>query len=228
MTQVIAHRGASNAAPENTVAAFQMAAELGADAVELDVRRTSDGVLVVHHNPHVADGRVIAELTAADLPGQVPTLAAALDACAGMWVNVEIKNDPREPDFDPGDRIADDTISELIARGEHGRWLISSFRLSTVDRCRELSTEIRTAWLTVDAPNEVAALLHEHGHSAWHPWVGALAERHVGDCHRHGIQVNAWTCDDVERISELIAWGVDGICTNVPDVALAVRRGQRP
>ena len=69
--------------------------------MELDVRRTADGVLVVHHDAHLADGRAIVELAAADLPDAVPTLAAALDACAGMGVNIEIKNNHPDPDLDP-------------------------------------------------------------------------------------------------------------------------------
>ena len=93
-TQVMAHRGASRAEAENTVAAFRRAGQMGSHAVELDVRRTADGVLVVHHNPHLADGRLIASLAFAELrhdAPQVPTLGEALDACDGMWVNVEIK-----------------------------------------------------------------------------------------------------------------------------------------
>src|SRR4051812_39413617 len=113
MVQVLAHRGASRAAPENTVEAFLVAKAMGADGVELDVRRTSDGPLVVHHDPRLRDGRAIIELHAATLPVHVPRLHDALDACAGMWVNVEIKNDPLEPDFDPTDSIADDVIGAL-------------------------------------------------------------------------------------------------------------------
>ena len=107
MTQVLAHRGASNASRENTIDAFRLAGELGCDAVELDVRRTSDGQLIVHHDARLADGRAIVELSAADLPAHIPDLQAALDACSGMWVNVEIKNHPQDPDFDLTDSIAD-------------------------------------------------------------------------------------------------------------------------
>ncbi len=135
-TQVIAHRGASRMARENTVEAFRLAAVVGAHAVELDVRRTADEVLVVHHDPMLPDGRLIAGLDAADLPAHIPSLTAALDACTGMWVNVEIKNDPGEGDFDPTDSIADHTVALLQARAEDDRWVISSFRLETVDRCR--------------------------------------------------------------------------------------------
>ena len=134
----MAHRGASRAEPENTLAAFRRAGEMGGDAVELDVRRTSDGVLVIHHNPHLPDERLVAHTAYADLPASVPTLGEALDACAGMWVNVEIKNDPEEPDFDPTDMIADETVANLLARHDDERWLISCFRIETVDRCREL------------------------------------------------------------------------------------------
>jgi glycerophosphoryl diester phosphodiesterase len=229
LTTVIAHRGASMAAPENTLEAFALAGRLGADAVELDVRRTRDGALVVHHNPDLADGRVIASMDAADLPATVPALGAALDACAGMWVNVEIKNDPTEPDFDPTDSIADETMALLLARGEPERWLISSFRIETVDRCRTIAdavgaagAPIRTAWLTSIVPDDVVELLTSKGHTALHPWVALLRRDVIDACHAAGIEVNTWTCDDPERMAELVEWGIDGLCTNLPDVALTV------
>jgi glycerophosphoryl diester phosphodiesterase len=220
--QVLAHRGASRAQPENTLAAFGAAAELGADAVELDVRRSSDGVLVVHHNPHLPDGRLIAATAHGALPATVPTLGAALDACAGLWVNVEIKNDPEEPDFDASESIADETIAHLLAREEDERWLISCFRMETVDRCRSLAPQIKTAWLCGVVPAGIADTLLKKGHLALHPWVALLTREVVDACHAAGVQVNTWTCDDPVRMAELVEWGIDGICTNVPDVALAV------
>jgi glycerophosphoryl diester phosphodiesterase len=220
--QVIAHRGASKAQRENTLAAFRAAGEMGADAVELDVRRSNDGVLVVHHNPHYGDGRLVAATNFADLPEGVPTLAEALDACVGMWVNVEIKNDPSEPDFDPSESIADETIAHLIARDEDHRWLISCFRIETVDRCRALAPQITTAWLCNLAPEGIARRLMQQGHLALHPWVAMLTRETIESCHAEGVQVNTWTCDDPARMAELIEWGADGICTNVPDVALRV------
>lgn len=223
---VIAHRGASRAERENTIEAFRRAGAMGADAVELDVRRTADGVLVVHHNPHLDDGRLVAALRHDELPDHVPTLGAALDACQGMWVNVEIKNDPDEPDFDADDTIADDTIAHLVARDEDERWIISSFRIETVDRCRSLAPGIRTAWLTVEIPAGVEDLLVQRGHVALHPWVHALDRPTLDRCHAAGIAVNVWTCDDPDRMAQLFEWGIDGICTNVPDVGLRVRRGE--
>ena len=215
------------------MAAFGRAAQLGADAVELDVRTTADGQLVIHHDPHLADGRSIVEVAATELPEHVPTLASALDACAGMWVNVEIKNEPGEADFDVALRRAEQTVVELAGRGEDERWVISSFHLPTIDRCREVKPSIRTAWLTHQPtlPPEqrsierIVAVLAERGHHAWHPWVGSLTAAEIGACHDAGLQVNTWTCDDPRRMAELIRWGIDGICTNVPDVALTVRGG---
>ena len=221
MVEVVAHRGASRAARENTVEAFHLAAALGSDGVELDVRRTSDGALIVHHDPCLADGRAIVDVKAVDLPAHVPHLDAALDACSGMWVNVEIKNDADEPDFDPADSIAARTIDVLAARGDDDRWLISSFRLETIDRCKAISN-IRTAWLVEEVPDDVIATMVGRGHVALHPWVATLRRSHIDVCHGAGIAVNTWTCDDPQRMGELIEWGIDGICTNVPDVAIAV------
>ncbi|MEQ1874517.1 MAG: glycerophosphodiester phosphodiesterase [Ilumatobacteraceae bacterium] len=220
---VIAHRGASRAARENTVEAFRLAGELGADAVELDVRRTVDGVLVVHHDCRLSDARVIADTAYGDLPDHVPTLGAALDACQGMWVNVEIKNDPGEPDFDETESIADETIAHLLARNDDDRWVISCFRIETVDRCRALAPQIRTAWLCEGVPADVAGLLGRKGHCALHPKVKLLTQSIVDECHAAGIEVNTWTCDDPARMAELIRWGIDGIVTNVPDVAVIAR-----
>lgn len=224
MTAVIAHRGASKAERENTVAAFRRAAAMGADAVELDVRRAGDGALVVHHDARLPDGRPLSDVPSAELPSHVPTLDAALDACAGMWVNVEIKHDPGEPGFDPGGSIADDTVAVLQSRGEPERWLISSFRLETVDRCRHLAPAIRTAWLVLDVPAGAIERCVDHGHVALHPLWLTLTAEHVERCHAAGLAVNTWTCDEPEVLRRLAGWGVDGICTNVPDIALGVLR----
>ncbi len=225
-TAVLAHRGASRAERENTLLAFRFAAEMGADGVELDVRRSADGALIVHHDPYLADGRVIIETLRSDLPVHVPSLDEALDACAGMWVNVEIKNDPNEPDFDPTDRIAETVVAVLLSRGDPERYLISSFRRETVDAVRRTTSKIPTAWLTVavasDEMNEVLDSLVASGHSAVHPWVGGLVQELVEACHARSLSVNTWTCDDPERMDELRTWKIDAICTNVPDVALKV------
>jgi glycerophosphoryl diester phosphodiesterase len=210
------------AAQENTIEAFHTARAMGSDGVELDVRRSADGALVVHHDPHLADGRAIIDVNSAELPDFVPRLQDALDACAGMWVNIEIKNDPLEPDFDPGDSIADQTVAALRDWNDDDRWLISSFRIETIDRCRALEGRIRTAWLVEAVPDDVISTMVWRGHAALHPWVATLRRSHIDACHGAGISVNTWTCDEPDRMVELIEWGVDGICTNVPDVAIEV------
>jgi glycerophosphoryl diester phosphodiesterase len=227
--QIIAHRGASRAEKENTLSAFRRAADMRADAVELDVRRTCDGAMAVHHDDHLADGRNLVDLLAAELPAHVPQLAEALDACAGMWVNIEIKNWPEDADFDGTDRLAASVARLLDERGEDHRWVISAFHRPTADAMRTLAPTVRTAWLTVGVRDEdidrVARDLARGGHIALHPWDRHLTQRCVEACHEHGLLVNVWTVDDPERMKVLADWGVDGIVTNVPDVALAALGG---
>ena len=211
---------------------------MGADAVELDVRRCATGELVVRHDP--------CPIPRADLPADVPLLTEALDACAPMWVNVEIKNDPSEPDFDPDETVARDVAALLTARPEPiDRWIVSSFRRETTDALHRHAPAIPIAWLCVALPGAerptdgdtgidrdtardatLAALVRDD-YAALHPWVGALTRDLVDACHAHGLAVNTWTCDDPARITELAAWGVDGICTNVPDLALATLAASR-
>jgi glycerophosphoryl diester phosphodiesterase len=223
MTSIIAHRGASAAAPENTIEAFTTAAVLGADGVELDARRTADDRIVVHHDARVADQRVIRHTPAKQLPGHIPSLEAALDACAGMFVNVEIKNDPADPDFDPTDWVAHRVCAVLARRGGGPRWLVSSFRFETVALCRTLLPSARTAWLVEALDGDVVLRTAAGGHAALHPWDRIVDEALIRRAHAAGLAVNTWTCDDPDRMRQLIGWGIDGICTNVPDVAVAVR-----
>lgn len=219
MTAVIAHRGASRVERGNTVAAFERAVELGSDGIELDVRRTADGLLVVHHDAALGDGRVIVKTARSDLPFYVPTLAEALDACTGAWVNLEIKNDPGEPDFDADETVVDGVLAELDRRGpDAGPWLVSSFRLETVDRCHDLAPHVPTAWLVFEVGPEVPELLADRGHSAVHPWVDTVTADVIDRCHDAGLAVNAWTCNDPARARVLAGWGIDGICTDVPGV----------
>ena len=225
---VIAHRGASRLERENTIEAFVRARELGADAVELDVRITGDGYLVVHHDPVLSDQQSICTMRAVDLPAHIPFLHDALDACDGMWVNIEIKNDPREPDFDDTDRVARLVAEHLDDRGAHHRWLISSFRRETVEVMRALLPSVRTAWLTVGVPDEqldvVARSLSHSGHYGIHPWEATLTRDAVKVFREYGLVVNIWTCDDAEKMVMCKEWGVNGVCTNVPDLALSVLR----
>lgn len=229
MVRVIAHRGASAAAPENTVEAFRLAAELGADWVELDVRRTADGAMVVHHDPHLADGRLIVDLPRGEVPEHIPDLATALDACAGMQVNIEIKNGPEEPDFDPDDAVAGGVVELVQARAEVDAVLVSCFHLPTLDRVRALDPAIATAYLhgpVFRTWDDLAAEVADHGHSTIHPWYWIVDRWYMEAARRHGLEVNTWTVDDPARMAALVDLGVAGLCTNVPDVARAVLDGR--
>lgn len=231
MVRVIAHRGASAAAPENTLEAFGLARELGADWVELDVRRTADSTLAILHDPLLPDGRAVAALAGDELPWHVPDLSSALDACAGMNVNIEIKNWPEDPDFDPELRLAERVVEEVVGRGDQGMVLVSCFHLPTLDHVRELDPTIPTALLhgpVFGTWGELAGLVAEHGHGALHPWSHVVDRWYMRAAIEAGLEVNVWTVDRADRMRELISLGVDGICTNVPDVARAVLDGEAP
>jgi glycerophosphoryl diester phosphodiesterase len=224
MTSVIAHRGASTAFPENTIAAFEGARRLGADWVELDARRSGDGGLIVHHDAHLGDGSALVDLVREAIPPSIPDLDAALDACRPLGVNIEIKNLPGDPDFDVSERVAAAVVELLDRRGGTEPVLVSSFNLDTVDRVRALDPSVPTAWLRFEMGDvaEVIERTAERGHAALHPWDPFVDGALVALAHEAGLAVNTWTVDDPDRMRALVALGVDGIVTNVPDVARRV------
>ncbi|MGB0111773.1 MAG: glycerophosphodiester phosphodiesterase [Ilumatobacteraceae bacterium] len=219
---ILGHRGASAAAQENTPEAFRLADEMGADGVELDVRLAPDGRLLAAHDP---------------LPGTIEeidalgcsTFAEVLDACGDrLLVNVEIKNWHEDSYFDPTMELVGPIISEMQRRGADAapRWIISSFSFRTIDACRALAPEIPTAWLCHDATAEAIERTATAGHAAIHPWEPTVTEHVAVACHEAGLLLNTWTCNDPVRLAELADLGVDGVCTDVPDVALdAIGRG---
>jgi glycerophosphoryl diester phosphodiesterase len=216
------------AAPENTVAAFRLAAELGADGVELDVRRTADGQLAIHHDATLAGVGPVCERTLAELREARPelsTLEESLDACAPLLVNIEIKNFTGDPDHDPTEMVAGAVVDLLHRRGGRDRVLVSSFSLDTIDRVRALDPGIPTGFLTLPAfdPVEGAVLAAGHGHGAVHPFVLALAGDRaatvVEQAHALDVAVNVWTVNDPVELARLAVAGVDALITDVPDVA---------
>ncbi len=236
VTLVIGHKGAAGLAPENSLAAFRAAREVGADGVELDVRRTrTPDALAVHHDPMLGDGRRLLDLAVDELPDAIVTLPPVLDACDGLaLVNVEIKNWPLDGDFDESLGIVDSVVESLAARStaERERYVVSCFHLPTVDRVRELAPDLVTAWLVgVVGPDDGAHVIAEavdHGHRALHPHHALVTAALVERAHDEELAVNAWTCNDPDRIRWLAEEaGVDGIVTDVPDVALAAL-GRRP
>ncbi len=159
------------------------------------------------------------------------TLAEALDACGDrMLVNVEIKNSKVDPDYDPTMAMVAPVIDELRRRGPRAtdRWLISSFSWSTVAACRQYAPEIATGCLTSFAVDEpTIERLAAAGHRALHPEEAMLDEALMALCRRHGLAVNTWTCNDPARLVRIAGLGVDGVCTDVPDVALAALGRER-
>jgi glycerophosphoryl diester phosphodiesterase len=226
---VLGHRGASRRARENTLDAFATARALGADGVELDVRRTADGVAVVNHDPQVEGHGLLVERSFAELRAahpEVPTLDEALDALAGLIVNVEIKCLPWEPDADADGVVLRLVVDALVARNAFDRTIVSSFDLGVLAPLRDLDARIVTAWLTSRQPVEqTAPAAAERGASWLHPDVGVVrddAERAVAAVHEHGLRVDVWTVNEEADIRVLATAGVDAIVTDVPDVALAV------
>lgn len=208
---VIAHRGASAAAEENTVRAFELAVAMGADGIELDVRRAADGRLWVKHDPLPEDG---------NLPSHIVNLDTALAACGDVLVNVEIKNSPGEYGYDAALAVVEPTIEVMRRHGRTDRWIFSSFDWETIQRCRELAPDIASAYLVegldaADIERTAAA-----GHRAIHPHASVLNEGSVQRCRDAGLAVNTWTSNDPGRLRELAELGIDGVCTDVPDVAL--------
>jgi glycerophosphoryl diester phosphodiesterase len=222
---VLGHRGAPLVARENTLEAFRRAVELGADGVELDVRRTVDGVLVVHHDPAVEGVGPIIAATAAELARAapwVPTLADALAACDGALVNAEIKNFPGEPDWDPAQQVA----SALPAQLGDADVVVSCFLGAAVERVREVAPGVPTGLLVLPGdPRPAIDAAAEHGHDALHPCDrgldAAVVAAVVTRCHEVGMRCHVWTVDDPERMRLWADAGVDALITNVPDLARA-------
>ena len=224
MTQVIAHRGASQAAQENTLPAFRLAQEMGADWVELDARRAADGVVVVHHDAHLPDGRILADVSSEELPDYIPSLAEALEVCESINVNIEIKNLPSDPDYDQEHLVVYAVAGLVQAYLGVERALITSFNIDAVQRIRSVDPSLRCGWVLYEMTDPASAIGRALAHEmdTIHPWDVLVDSNFVKRAHQAGLQVYVWAVDQRERITELVKMGVDGICTNVPDLARKV------
>lgn len=216
MTLVVAHRGASAQGRRNTAEAFRLARRLGADWVELDVRRTVEGVLVAHHDAHLPDGRLVANTALDVLPEWVPSLAEALEACAGMGVLIEIKNDPDEADYDSENTIATAVAGLVSAYRPYDEVMISSFNSATVERIRQVDERLATALLMFDpvrvqqGPERAAA----GGHTAIQPYYATVDGALLRRAHRASVAVWVWTVNEAETVEQLVRLGVDAIITD--------------
>jgi glycerophosphoryl diester phosphodiesterase len=197
--EIIAHRGASRERPENTLAAFARAVELGADAVELDVHRHADGTIRVHHDKELPVG--------APIP---PTLDEVFALLGGrLTVYCELKG----PDTVPG------TV-EVIRRANVSAG-VHSFDHRLIAEARRLAPDIARGVLEVSYPIEpLYALESVAGRDLWRH-IDCVDEALVQAAHEAGARVIAWTVNDAETMRRCAGWGVDGLCTD--DVALAQR-----
>lgn len=211
---IIGHRGIPARLPENTLAGFDLAIELGADALELDVHLTRDGVVVVQHDPALPDGRLVArhdleELRRGVSTGERPSTLAEVLALVRdrAFLFVEIKSREIEPQV----------IEEL--RRSPARCAIHSFDHVAMRRVRELAPALPTGILLASRLiRTVDAMRAAGSQTVWQS--GAFVDRAlVDEVRAAGGSVIAWTVNEPDEIRRLARLGVAGICTD--DVALA-------
>ncbi len=228
-----AHRGSRDpvhGVVENTLGAFARARDLGADGVELDVRLTVDGALAVHHDPIVPGIGPVAELTVRELPPDVPLLDAAIDACDGMAVNIEVKNLPTEPWFDPDEQAAR-AVGSLLAGcdtggARPGSLLVSSFWPPSLEAVLDVVPAAATGLLVAGwaDPDVGLTLASNLGCRALHPEQSLVTPHLVEACHQAGLAVTVWTVNDAESLERLADWSVDHVITDDVVLATAVLR----
>jgi glycerophosphoryl diester phosphodiesterase len=223
MTAVFAHRGCTEGFTENTIDAFAEARRLGADGVELDVRLTADGALAVHHDAEIPGVGTIAGLEVADLPAHVPLLADVLAVCEGMVVNVEIKNAPQDPGWDPAEAVAALTAAAIDEAGWTTRVLVSSFQMATLRAVQIADGRLALGALWGFAADVGPALAEaaEAGFGAVHPFVLSVDPELVAQAHAMGLAVNVWTVNAPEDLRAMVAAGVDTVITDRLGDALA-------
>ncbi len=246
---VIAHRGASAEAPENTLAAFKKAAEAGVDVIELDVHLSADGVPVVIHDARadrttslkgLVSSFTAEELSAADAGswfGQafagepVPSLATVLQQVKGhhKWL-VELKNDS-EGNLYP---LLSQKVAEVLAETGHTRQaMVQAFDSRYLYQLHDLDTGLQLQKLVVaewpvagvyfDTSFKAGSLEKEPFFMAVNPFYRSLTRSKIERAHRRGVKVFPYTVNIERDMRKLLAMGVDGIITNYPATLLKLR-----
>ena len=242
MVKVWAHRGASGYAPENTMAAYALAAKMGADGIELDVQLTKDGSLVVCHDEkidrtsdhqgYVKDytlqelrgmsfGKLHPEYGASDekIPMLEEVLAYVHDETQ-MTINIELKTGVF---FYPGIEAA--TVHLVHRYGMQERVIYSSFNHYSVRKVQQIDPKAKVGLLYEDGfinvPEYGAAMhvnaLHPSGYCLQYP-------DYMEDCRRFGLDVNVWTINEEADLEACMKAGVHAVITNYPDKAIEVRK----
>lgn len=238
MTKVFAHRGASGYAPENTLEAFALAGEQGAQGIELDVQLTKDGEVVVIHDEtidRVSTGKgAVRDYTLEELRRfsfhnhkkeyegvQIPTLREVLEQVkpGGMEVNIELKTGIY---WYP--RLEEKTVELVKAAGMENRVIYSSFNHYSVQKILELDAEAETAYLYSDVLLNVENYAKNTGVCGLHPAVYHLKMADFLESYRRsGLKVRVWTVNDEADMRQFIEKDLEAVITNYPDRALRVR-----
>lgn len=231
---VVGHRGVrGQTVRENTPEAFLTAFRAGAEWVELDARRSADDVAVVHHDGWAPDGVPIIRRSADELRGLgICTLDEVLTALpAELGVDLEVKNLPGEPDYDPDDAVVGIVAEVLRSRAADRPMIVSSFNPLTVAALVRDVPDIPAGLVHFDSLPVTAALsiAVEQGAAALCPRIGApeLDADGVAAVHAAGLGVLVWTVNDLVQAAQLALAGVDAICTDDPG-ALANALGPTP
>jgi glycerophosphoryl diester phosphodiesterase len=225
---ILAHRGASYDAPENTLAAFRLAQQMGADGVELD-----DTPVVIHDftvdKTTDGEGRVrekmLRELKKLDAGShfdytfrteRIPTLDEALEATGDLIVNIELKSVGVRPS-----PLEIAVLAVIRKRNLQNRVIISSFNPFALRRFHRLAPNIPLGFLySPDVPTYLRLFMIGVPHEARHPAHTLIDADFMKWAHTNRYRVNTWTVDDPARTTELRALDVDAIITNRPDVML--------
>ncbi len=225
---ILAHRGASGHAHENTREAFRLARDLGADGVELDVHAARDGGLVVHHDPDLPGAGPIAALdtptiTAHVLPNgeTVPLLHEVLDLLGPAEVWVEIKS--------LAERWDQHLLRVLDAGPTPERYAVHSFDHRIVARLGRVRPTLRRGILLASYPVTIEPLLRDAGASTLWQAQHLIDRDLVTRVHAYdgGGKIVAWTTNDGDDIARLAALGVDGLCGDDPEQMRRVLEGSR-
>lgn len=226
---VFAHRGGSRIGPENTITAFDRGLSAGADALELDVHLSRDGIVVVHHDAHLdrttgAQG-VLKERTAAELADlDVPTLREVLARYPTTGIIIELK--------ERGPLLAGAVVEEVRRANAIGRVCLGSFSVTALRAARAAAPDIMTSGARFEvrmalyrswcglSPGRVSYQAFQVPETSGRTRV--VSPRFVELAHKSGIAVQVWTVDEPQDIRRLLDWGVDGIISDRPDVAADV------
>jgi len=222
---VIAHRGASGYRPENTLSAYELAVELRADLIEIDLHRTRDGAIVVTHDEdlsglggrgEIADAS-LAEIRALDagLGERVPTLDEVLGRFGSrIPFNLELKQSTRGPYRD----LERETLERVEHLGLLEATLFSSFYDPVLRALRAHSPRARIGVLvSPESPERWRERARSVRAEALNLWKGLATTETVRAAHEEGLRVLVYTVDEPDAMGRLLERGVDGIFTNFPD-----------